>query len=757
MLANDVDFIKPLPDKRQYRAVLLKNNLQVLLVSSPESDVEAGALHVQAGHMDDTRPGLAHFHEHMLFLGTTKYPSPNDYDGYLSTHGGASNAYTDMEDTNYYFSVTPSDSDTDSAALKGALDRFAQFFIAPLFDETMVDRELRAVDSEYRNSLSQDAWRNYQLLKQAANPKHPFSKFGCGNYQTLTEGGVMVNATTSSGGTSPREELVDFWSRYYQTYNMRLSVVGRASLDALQKCVEETFGQLPTSSGEPRRKKTLAQPVTLFPSEHAQYSTPTEIIQAFSPEQLGRIRTTVPLASSHLLKISFATPPLDDTLLQESRPYRVLSHLLGHESPGSLYVLLNQEGYINGLTSGIGIDTSDFSLFSLTLSLTKKGMQHYDKVLDYIFQWIALIRGLEDDTWHAYHDELRQISDYNFRYRENGDPTDFCSSAAELLFDYEPSQLLVGSTRTGEYDPIIGQAFMDRMRPENALITVVNSDLNVTEGEWEKEPWYGAKYHDTKITPEQQEIWSNPPSIDSRLHLPALNEYIPTDFSLQCDQVEHDDDDDVELESLELEPPTLVLKRPNLRMWHKMDRYWRVPKTYIRLAITSPNVYRSPRTMTLNRIYQRILNDDLNSFVYDASVAGCNYHVNCIPSGYRISVKGFSEKLPNLLDTLTARISSLITELKRGEPSLQPLFQKALDSLLRETKNYRLDAPYEVASYNARLLMEENVWYVKNYIDEMEGPQAEKNPLTMEECARVAEECLFGRIKVKSADCKMVQ
>ena len=54
-----------------------------------------------------------------LFLGTVKYPGEDDYEGFLSTHGGSSNAYTADEDTNYYFDVT-------SDYLEGALDRFAQ-------------------------------------------------------------------------------------------------------------------------------------------------------------------------------------------------------------------------------------------------------------------------------------------------------------------------------------------------------------------------------------------------------------------------------------------------------------------------------------------------------------------------------------------------------------------------------------------------------------------------------------------------------
>lgn len=125
--------------------------------------------------------------------------------------------------------------------------------------------------------------------------------------------------------------------------------------------------------------------------------------------------------------------------------------------------------------------------------------------------------------------------------------------------------------------------------------------------------------------------------------------------------------------------------------------------------------------------------------------------ISCVPTGYRLSVSGYSEKLPFLLDTLTTRMLSLIQEMKEGKerhPALFEKFERAKDNLLRETKNYRLDVPYEVAGYNSRLIMEENVWYLDNYVDLLEGAEAERDPLTMEECAYVADECLTGRLKV---------
>merc|ERR1711908_258934 len=94
-------------------------------------------------------------------------------------HGGTSNAFTAMEDTNYYFQVT-------SEYLDGALDRFSKFFIEPLFAENMTEREIKAIDSEHTNNLLADHWRLFQLAKSMADPGHPFHKFGSGNGKTLT-------------------------------------------------------------------------------------------------------------------------------------------------------------------------------------------------------------------------------------------------------------------------------------------------------------------------------------------------------------------------------------------------------------------------------------------------------------------------------------------------------------------------------------------------------------------------------------------
>ncbi|NJN53086.1 MAG: peptidase M16, partial [Gammaproteobacteria bacterium] len=73
---STVDVRKSPNDDRSYEYLVLDNGLKVLLVSDPSADKSAAALAVFRGSFDDPpgRGGLAHFLEHMLFLGTEKYP-----------------------------------------------------------------------------------------------------------------------------------------------------------------------------------------------------------------------------------------------------------------------------------------------------------------------------------------------------------------------------------------------------------------------------------------------------------------------------------------------------------------------------------------------------------------------------------------------------------------------------------------------------------------------------------------------------------
>lgn len=169
---------------------------------------------------------------------------------YLAEHSGHSNAYTASTSTNYYFEV-------GHEHFHGALDRFAQFFIAPLFLAETLDRELRAVDSENKKNLQNDTWRLHQLSKSLSNPNHPYCHFSTGNLQTLKE-------LPEKRGVNVRDEFMKFHDKYYSANTMKLVVLGREDLDTLEKWVTELFEGVknkdlpdPRFEGQPLTKEHL--------------------------------------------------------------------------------------------------------------------------------------------------------------------------------------------------------------------------------------------------------------------------------------------------------------------------------------------------------------------------------------------------------------------------------------------------------------------------------------------------------------------
>ncbi|CAM9473320.1 unnamed protein product, partial [Discosporangium mesarthrocarpum] len=353
-----VQIVKSARDERSYRHMVLSNGLEVVVVSDPTTETAAASMHINAGHMQDPDElaGMAHFHEHMLFLGTEKHPEEGSFEKFLTQHGGSSNAYTSLETTNYYFSIKASH-------LREASDRFAQFFMSPLFSESAMEREMQAVDSEHKNNLNNDEWRIFQqVLKATANQKHPFSKFGTGNAETLR--------ASPKQGVDTRQSLINFHEKYYSANTMRLCVLGMEDLDTLEDWVRETFSGI---------RNTAA------PSVHDYGGDP-----AFGRGQLGTLVTVVPVMEVRRLMLSWPLPPRRQTL--QSKPTTYVSHLLGHEGEGSLHSLLQSRGWASGVAAGSAVSVADFQLFRLSVSLTEKGLEHVEEVAEMCYRYIDLLR-----------------------------------------------------------------------------------------------------------------------------------------------------------------------------------------------------------------------------------------------------------------------------------------------------------------------------------------------------------------------------
>ena len=155
----------------------------------------------------------------MLFLGTSKYPDEAAYKLYLSQHAGSSNAFTSMDETNYHLDLHP-------AGLAGALSRHSQFFTSPLFLPSCTERELKAVDSEFRRNLQLDSRRLFQLGKATASPAGSYWKFGTGSKETLWDEPVAK-------GIDVRSRLLAWYAEHYTANLMKLCVLSTRAFSGL--------------------------------------------------------------------------------------------------------------------------------------------------------------------------------------------------------------------------------------------------------------------------------------------------------------------------------------------------------------------------------------------------------------------------------------------------------------------------------------------------------------------------------------------
>ncbi|MDX1391242.1 MAG: insulinase family protein, partial [Rheinheimera sp.] len=340
-------------DTSQYQHLTLNNGLSVLLVCQPEVEKSAAALTVNVGHFDDpaNRQGLAHFLEHMLFLGSKNYPQAGDYQQFINHHGGSHNAWTGTEHSSFYF-------DIDTRFYQQALARFADMFSQPLFRDDYVEKERHAIEAEFSLKLKDDGRRIYQVHKESINPAHPFAKFSVGNLTTLAD----------TAESTLQHALQQFFHQQYSASRMTLALVSPLPLAQQQDYVEQYFNALPAH--------LAAKPALDIP--------------LYLPEHQAIQLNIQPHRDTQKLVVSFALP--DIQRWYQHKLISFIAHLLGDEGEGSLLSHLKQQDLVNQLSAGGGIDGSNYKDFTIAFELTEAGLHQRDRILQALFSAIARLK-----------------------------------------------------------------------------------------------------------------------------------------------------------------------------------------------------------------------------------------------------------------------------------------------------------------------------------------------------------------------------
>ena len=163
-------------DPRSYETFFLNNGIEVITISDANLAVSAATLSVGVGAYQDPEnaQGIAHFLEHMIFMGSEKYKEPNEYMKFISENGGDTNAFTAAEQTTYLFSI-------NNNKFEEALDRLASSIKEPLLNGDMVEKEINAVNSEWLLRRQDEGFVRQRSLAMTGNIDHTRVKLGVGN------------------------------------------------------------------------------------------------------------------------------------------------------------------------------------------------------------------------------------------------------------------------------------------------------------------------------------------------------------------------------------------------------------------------------------------------------------------------------------------------------------------------------------------------------------------------------------------------
>ncbi|XP_022689260.1 insulin-degrading enzyme-like [Varroa jacobsoni] len=622
-------------DKSAYRAIELRNGLKVLLISDLEADKAAAALTVQVGYLSDPPeiPGIAHFCEHMLLLGTKKYPAENFYEEFVSTHGGTRNAMTCTDETSYFFDVTPE-------YFRNCLDIFAQFFINPLFDQNCMLREKYAIDSENQKNIKRDSRRLFRINQVTSSPKHDFVKFGTGNMDTLS----------SKGTTELRKQLMAFHSKWYSSNIMALVLYAKESLDELTSYATDMFGPI-------QNREVTPQVWTVHP---------------FREDSVQVEIKVVPVDDIHKLTVTFPTPDISSQY--KSKPDYYVSYLISHTSQGGLIAHLRSLNWVISGEADLTDGARGICFFKVSFNLSYEGIRHTDEIITYLFQYIRLLQ--ESKPQECVFKELMNLAEMSFRFMPKPHPMRYCQRISKAIHKYPWKDVMSGPYIYQEFRPDLIEQLLSYLVPEKVRVMIVSKLFHDETSQVEK--YYGVRYAVRKIARSTIEAWKTV-HVNDVFKLPAPNDFVSTKFTLVDEEKEYTTE------------PKIVMSDESNRVWFMQDKEYLLPRSVISCQIRTPVAFQNPLSDALTHLAINCFRDEISGPLYSARVAGLNYSIINHQYGISLKVSGYNERQLFLLKSILTRLTTFKVDSGRFKV-LKDLFARRLGNF--DTKQPHRQAVY---------------------------------------------------------------
>ncbi len=370
-----IDIPKSMDIKIKYGK--LENGMKYVLVSDSNSDMGNISMCVNVGSLCDPPEymGMAHFLEHMLFLGSMKYKEENYFDKKINSYGGTNNAFTSMNNTTYYLSVL-------NEHLDEILDIFSRFFIDPLFDENSVGREINAIQSEHMKNINNDYWVKRQIIYSLSDSN--VNRFTTGSLESFGINDIKDNIKIKK----LRSAMIEFYKKYYCPDNLCICIQSNKDLDMMEKTIYETFSEV--------KKHDLCKP-NLY--DFPKYKTFNEYV--YKPE-------------NEFECINYFWDIHDFNYYLYNKAIDVVQFYININSMNNLQNILIKTGYVTSCNTTY----FDEGIFMLSVFINKNEDIIISKINNIVYNYLNYLKTVDWDYIYQYMKKNYELN-YNYKLKEN--------------------------------------------------------------------------------------------------------------------------------------------------------------------------------------------------------------------------------------------------------------------------------------------------------------------------------------------------
>jgi zinc protease len=294
----------------------LKNGLEVIVIPNHRVPAVSHTLWFKIGAADDPRgkSGLAHYHEHAMFLGTSKYKA-GDYSNIIARNGGEQNAFTGYDATAYYINISK---ENLPLAMEMESDRMNELTAS----DADMEKEKQVIIEERRMRIDNnpDAMLAEQV-NAALFRNHPYHM-------------PVIGWQHEMDGLT-RQDVIDFHETWYHPGNAILIVSGDVTAEEVKRLAEKYYGKIPKAD----------VPARIWTDEPPQRASRHMVMR--------HTQVTQPELSRTYFSSSLGYGKKEDAL-----PLFVLAHVLGGGKTSRLYRSLVTE---QKLASDVDVDYNGFS------------------------------------------------------------------------------------------------------------------------------------------------------------------------------------------------------------------------------------------------------------------------------------------------------------------------------------------------------------------------------------------------------------